>query len=87
MDSNPLTKFFRQPAIYIRLPSQGRSWATDTIRYPENGELPVLPMTAIDEISYTEHLTHLFNGEAVTGVIQSCVPCYARMHGLRREQI
>jgi hypothetical protein len=73
MDSNPLTKFFRQPAIYVRLPSQGRSWAPGTIQYPENGELPVLPMTAIDEISYRTP-DALFNGEAVTGVIQSCIP-------------
>lgn len=73
MDSNPLLKFFRQPAIYVRLPSQGKNWQTGTINYPANGELPVLPMTAIDEISYRTP-DALFNGEAVIGVIQSCVP-------------
>jgi hypothetical protein len=73
MDNNPLAKFFRQPAIYVRLPSQGRNWVTGTINYPESGELAVLPMTAIDEITYRTP-DALFNGEAVTGVIQSCIP-------------
>jgi predicted Zn-ribbon and HTH transcriptional regulator len=40
---------------------------------PENGELPVYPMTAIDEISYRTP-DALFNGQAVVNVIQSCVP-------------
>jgi bacterioferritin-associated ferredoxin len=40
---------------------------------PQNSELPILPMTAIDEITYRTP-DALFNGEAVTGVIQSCVP-------------
>jgi hypothetical protein len=73
MNSNPLSKFFRQPAIYIRLPSLGQNWLPGSIDYPTNGEIPVLPMTAIDEISYRTP-DALFNGEAVTGVIQSCIP-------------
>jgi len=73
MDSNPLQKFFRQPAIYVRLPNLGQNWKPGSIQYPNSGELPVLPMTAIDEISYRTP-DALFNGEAVTGVIQSCIP-------------
>ena len=73
MNSNPLQKFFRQPAIYTRLPSGGKNWPTGTIAMPQNSELPILPMTAIDEITYRTP-DALFNGEAVTGVIQSCVP-------------
>jgi len=73
MDSNPLQKFFRQPAIYVRLPNLGQNWKAGSIQYPASGELPVLPMTAIDEISYRTP-DALFNGEAVTGVIQSCIP-------------
>ncbi len=74
MDSNPLARFFRQPAIYIRLPSDGRGWPVGSIEYPQNGEVPVLPMTAIDEITYRTP-DALFNGEAVVSVIRSCVPC------------
>jgi len=73
MSSNPLAKFFRQPAIYARLPSGGKNWPVGTINMPPNSELPILPMTAIDEITYRTP-DALFNGEAVTGVIQSCVP-------------
>ena len=71
--NNPLRQFFRQPSIYIRLPSQGRYWNSTAIVMPENGELPVYPMTAIDEISYRTP-DALFNGQAVINVIQSCVP-------------
>ena len=73
MDSNPLAKFFRQPAIYVRLPSKGVSWAEGSIDLPENKELPVMPMTAIDEITYRTP-DALYNGEAVVSVIQSCCP-------------
>ena len=73
MDSNPLQKFFRQPAIYIRLPSRGQGWPAGSINMPANGEIPVYPMTAMDEITYRTP-DALFNGEAVVSVVQSCVP-------------
>lgn len=73
MNPNPLAKFFRQPAIYVRLPSGGQLWPVGSISMPPNQELAVLPMTAIDEITYRTP-DALFNGEAVVGVIQSCVP-------------
>jgi hypothetical protein len=71
--SNPLKQYFRQPAIYLRLPSLGQQWAAGSIELPENGELPVYPMTAIDEITYRTP-DALFNGQAVVNVIQSCIP-------------
>lgn len=70
---NPLRQYFRQPAIYLRLPSGGDFWPEKTISMPENKELPVLPMTAIDEITYRTP-DALFNGQAVVNVIQSCIP-------------
>lgn len=73
MENNPLKQYFRQPAIYIRLPSQGRFYAPGTIDMPANGELPVLPMTTLDEITYRTP-DALFNGSAVISVIQSCIP-------------
>ena len=71
--ANPLKQFFRQPAIYLSLPSAGNFWPKEAIRLPDNNELPVLPMTAIDEITYRTP-DALFNGTAVVNVIQSCVP-------------
>ena len=70
---NPLKQFFRQPAIYLRLPSNGEFWAAGSLNLPANNELPVLPMTAIDEINYRTP-DALFNGSAVVNVIQSCMP-------------
>ena len=72
-DSNPLQKYFRQPSIYMRLPSGGKYYPADVLDMPENGELPVFPMTAFDEITYRT-ADALFNGSAVVNVIQSCVP-------------
>ena len=73
MNPNPLQQYFRQPAIYIRLPSQGKFYPTGSVDIPVNGELPVLPMTTLDEITYRTP-DALFNGSAVTSVIESCVP-------------
>ena len=73
ISNNPLRQFFRQPAIYLRLPSGGQYWTPGALDMPENGEIPIYPMTAIDEISYRTP-DALFNGQAVVNVIQSCVP-------------
>lgn len=72
-ESNPLKQYFRQPAIYIRLPSNGQGWPSGALAMPSNGELPIYPMTAIDEITYRTP-DALFNGQAVIDVIHSCVP-------------
>ena len=40
---------------------------------PESGELPVYPMTAIDEITVRTP-DALFNGTAITELIKSCIP-------------
>lgn len=71
--ANPLRQYFRQPAIYLRLPTGGDHWPDGAVDIPPNGELPVLPMTAIDEITYRTP-DALFNGQAVVDVIQSCIP-------------
>lgn len=71
--TNPLKQYFRQPAIYIKLPSGGQFYQPGTLEFTPNGEYPVYPMTAIDEITYRTP-DALFNGEAVVTVIQSCMP-------------
>jgi len=71
--NNPLRQFFRQPAIYLTLPSKGQYWPPGALVMPENGEIPIYPMTAIDEISYRTP-DALFNGQALINVVQSCVP-------------
>lgn len=71
--NNPLKQYFRQPAIYLRLPSQGKFYPPGSLDMPPNNELPIYPMTAIDEITYRTP-DALFNGSSVVNVVQSCVP-------------
>jgi hypothetical protein len=71
--TNPLSQYFRQPSIYIKLPSGGKNYPAGSLDMPVNGELPVYPMTAIDEITYRTP-DALFNGQATVNVIQSCLP-------------
>ena len=73
MNNNPLKQYFRRPAIYLKLPSEGKYYPIDAIDLPENKELPVYPMTAIDEIT-SKTPDALFNGSAIVEVIKSCVP-------------
>lgn len=73
LQNNPLKQYFRQPSIYITLPSGGQFYPEGTLDVPPNGEIPVYPMTAIDEITYRTP-DALFNGSATVSVIQSCVP-------------
>jgi hypothetical protein len=71
--NNPLRRFFRQPAVYIKLPSDGNFYPPGAIDIPVNREFPVYPMTAMDEITYRTS-DALFNGTAIVNVIKSCVP-------------
>jgi len=73
MSNNPLKQYFRQPAIYVRLPSRGQFYPPNTLNMPTTSELPVYAMTAIDEITYRTP-DALFNGQATVNVIKSCVP-------------
>jgi len=72
-ENNPLQKYFRQPAIYVRLPSEGKFYPPGALDMPANGELPVYPMSALDEI-ITRTPDALFNGSAVIQLFQSCIP-------------
>lgn len=71
--SNPLRQYFRRPALHFTLPSKGKFYPDGAIDMPETGELPVFPMTAIDEIT-SKTPDALFNGSAIVDIIKSCVP-------------
>ncbi len=72
-ENNPLGKYYRQPQIYITLPSKGRYYTPDVFTPTENGEIPVLPMTAKDEMAFKTP-DAMMNGQATVDVIKSCVP-------------
>ena len=69
---NPLNKYFRQPAIYVSLPS-GDSYPPNVMVSTATGEHGVMPMTAKDEIKFKTP-DALMNGQGVVDVIQSCIP-------------
>ncbi len=71
--TNPLQKYFRQAKVYITLPSKGKFYKQGALELPENGELPVFPMTAKDELTMKTP-DALLNGQATVDVIQSCIP-------------
>ena len=73
INQNPLKQYFRRPAVYVRLPSNGKYYAPGVVNIPENGELPVYPMTAIDDITLRTP-DALFNGTAMAEVMKSCIP-------------
>lgn len=73
MNSNPLSAYFRQPSIYVNLPSQGYWWPEGSIVMPAHNELSVMSMTAGDEIALKTP-DALFSGEATVSMIQNCMP-------------
>lgn len=73
IQTNPLSKYMRQPKIYIRLPSQGQYWPAGSLNATETGEYAVYSMTAKDELMLKVP-DALLNGQAVVDVIQNCVP-------------
>lgn len=73
INQNPLKQYFRRPAVYVRLPSNGKYYAPGVVNIPENGELPVYPMTAIDDITLRTP-DALFNGTAMAEIMKSCIP-------------
>jgi|TARA_R110000744_G_C19286074_1_gene554134 hypothetical protein len=72
-NTNPLQKYFRQPKIYLSLPSNGKYYPAGSLEISENGEYPVFPMTARDEIMIKTP-DALLNGQATASVIASCIP-------------
>jgi hypothetical protein len=70
---NPLKKYFRQPKLYLKLPSSGSFYPEGTLEKTDNGEYPVFPMTAKDEITIKTP-DALMNGQATVDVIESCIP-------------
>lgn len=71
--SNPLVKHFRQPQLYIKLPSGGRWYPQGALEMPVTKEIPVMAMTAKDELTLKTP-DALLNGQSTVDVIQSCIP-------------
>lgn len=72
MSQNPLQQFFRQPKIYISLPSKGVFNQPGSIQ-GEVTNLAVYGMTGMDEI-LIKTPDALYSGETTVKVIESCCP-------------
>lgn len=69
---NPLQQYFRQPKIYISLPSKGLFYPPGSFQGDYN-QVPIMAMTGMDEI-IMKTPDALFNGESTIKVIESCCP-------------
>jgi regulator of replication initiation timing len=69
--TNPLQKYFRQPKIFIDLPSKGLYYGDG--RSGSSTNIPVYGMTGMDEI-IMKTPDALFSGESTVKVVQSCCP-------------
>ena len=69
---NPLTKYFRQPKLFIQLPSKGLNYPAGVLQGDYNN-VPIFGMTGMDELLFKTP-DALYNGEASIKVIESCCP-------------
>lgn len=72
MAENPLQQFFRQPKIYISLPSKGIYNPSGTIQ-GEVENIAIYGMTGMDEI-VIKTPDALLSGESTVKIIESCCP-------------
>ncbi len=70
---NPLAQYYRQPKIWIRLPSHGHWYPEGSLDRSVNDEYPVFAMTAKDELLFKTP-DALLSGQSTVEVIKSCIP-------------
>jgi hypothetical protein len=71
--NNPLANYFRQPKLYLKLPSHGRFYPEGSLDVSQIDEYAVYAMTAKDELMFKTP-DALMNGQSTVEVIKSCIP-------------
>jgi len=71
--SNPLEQWYRQPKVYIRLPSGGEFYPDGSLDKSTTGDYSVFAMTAKDELLFKTP-DALLSGQSTVEVIKSCIP-------------
>jgi hypothetical protein len=71
MNPNPLSQYFRPPALHVTLPSQGKFYAKNALEHSENNQYPILPMSQQDELVYVSSGA---DTASIASIIASCVP-------------
>jgi len=72
MNDNPLVKYYTDPKTYVKLPSGG-AFYSEKPELSIDGEVGILPMTAVDEMLF-QSPDNLLNGESLFKVLARCVP-------------
>lgn len=80
-NANPLNKYFRQPSLFMRLPTQGKWYAQKDVELSGEGEIPVFGLTALDEIMLNTP-DAMLNGQALENVIKNCSPSIKNVKNL-----
>jgi hypothetical protein len=70
---NPLKQYFRQIKLFIKLPSGITYYPPGSIKFTDQGEVGIFPMTGKDEL-ILKNPDALLNGEALIEVLKSCAP-------------
>lgn len=86
LQQNPLSSYFRQFKLYIKLPSGTSYYAPGTIAFTASDEVGIMPMTGKDEL-ILKNPDALLNGEALVEVIKSCAPSVSNPRALLTNDI
>lgn len=70
---NPLLQYFRQPKLYMKLPSGGKFYPEGSLDRSANDEYAVYAMTAKDELMFKTP-DALLTGQSTIEIIKSCIP-------------
>ena len=73
MSNNPLKQYFRQPALYLKLPTLGKWYNSSDVELSDEKEVPVYGLSALDDIMLNTP-DALLNGQALENVVKNCVP-------------
>jgi hypothetical protein len=73
MAQNPLQQFFRQPAMYLNLPTKGRWYRNDEVEMTSEQQIAVYPLSALNDIMLNTP-DAMLNGQALETVVRDCAP-------------
>lgn len=72
-NTNPLKQFYRVERSSVKLPSRGLYYKEGVVDLNDDGEVPIFPMTAADEMQL-KNPDALLSGAAIIDILKSCVP-------------
>lgn len=79
-ENNPLKRYFRRPALYLKLPTLATWYSAEDVTVTQEREIAVYGLTALDEIMLNTP-DAMFNGKALEDVIAHCAPDIKNIRG------